>query len=218
MTLLETLDYYNLDYKFPRPTFQGPFGTDKELWGYISLFYNDFFKEFKNKQIKFVEIGTMYGGSLILWEKYFENAEIVGIELNPHHQYFIPKFNCGYGQLSDITFEQYLKNSNIKFYQNDAYDLNFIESNFEDNSIDILLDDGPHTLEFQKLVGDTYLNKIKKGGYIIIEDVVNSDIDKLIDYYNNRFDNIEVKLSFNESYKKPPYGGHHFNIVTVKKL
>jgi len=217
MNLLETLNYYNIDYQFPRPTFQGPFGTDKELWGYISLFYKDFFEPIKNSNIKLVEIGTMYGGSLYLWEKYFTNAEIVGIELNPHHHFTIPIEGVEYGQFSDTSFDEYLKTSNIKFYKNDAYDINFINSTFEDNSIDILLDDGPHTRYFQKIVTDLYYKKIKKGGYIIIEDVIPEDIDFLKNYYNDNCNNSEVTLAFSESYKKQPWGNERFNIITINK-
>ena len=42
---------------------------------------------------------------------------------------------------------------------------------FDDNSIDYLIDDGPHTFESQCYVITNWLSKVKPGGKIIIEDV-----------------------------------------------
>lgn len=227
MNLLETLKYYNLDLQNPRPTFQGPFGTDKELWGYISLFYKDFFEPYKYLDIKLVEIGTMYGGSLLLWEKFFKNADITGIELNPHHEFYIPNIskdkenNLPYESfgLSEVKFEDYLKKSKIRFYKEDAYKIEFVNRIFEDDSIDIILDDGPHTLHFQKLAADLYYQKLKKNGYLIIEDVTTNDVDELIRHCRNVCEGSLVEHSFNKSDLKKPWGNSiFFNIVTIKKI
>ena len=40
-----------------------------------------------------------------------------------------------------------------------------------DGGIDILIDDGPHTLQSHQKLLELYLPKMNKGGYVIIEDI-----------------------------------------------
>jgi len=219
MNLIETLNYYNLGHKTTIPTNEGPFGTDKELWGYISLFYSDYLADLQNKKINIVEIGTMYGASLMLWEKFFTKANVVGIELTPYHKFNVSVEGGEYGIYSEVSFEDYQKNSKrIKFYQQDAYDLDFINKTFKDESIDVLIDDGPHTNFFQKKVTEVYYNKIKKGGVIIVEDVVPSDIGSLLNYYKETCENSEVSHNYTNESREYCTTPGMFNIITIKKL
>ena len=51
--------------------------------------YHENFKEFRNKEITFVEIGIFQGGSLEIWKKYFgDKARIIGIDINPECKKF----------------------------------------------------------------------------------------------------------------------------------
>ena len=214
MNLLETLNYYNLDHSKSTLVMSNPFGTNKEMCGYISLYYSKLFEEFKNDHIKFVEIGSWYGGSLLLWEKFFTNGEIIGIDPNPQHNLYIPEAGKDIFIESNETFEDYLNKTNrIKLLQENAYNIDFIEMEFTDNSIDFLIDDGPHTRYYQSLVTDLYFKKVKPGGFIIIEDVIEDDIDFLINHYKISCPNSEIKLSFNNS----PWNKKLFNIITIKK-
>ena len=40
-------------------------------WSSYFQVYDKIFKKFKNKKIKFVEVGVANGGSLFIWKKYF---------------------------------------------------------------------------------------------------------------------------------------------------
>ena len=52
--------------------------------GYFQV-YEKIFSNYRNKKIKFVEIGVANGGSLFMWRNYFgKKAEIIGIDLNPN--------------------------------------------------------------------------------------------------------------------------------------
>ena len=49
---------------------------------YFSV-YEKIFNKYKNKDITFVEIGILNGGSLNLWKNYFgKNSKIIGASLN----------------------------------------------------------------------------------------------------------------------------------------
>ena len=53
-------------------------------WNNYFEIYENIFKKYENKKIKFVEVGIGNGGSLFMWRKFFGNkAKIIGIELNP---------------------------------------------------------------------------------------------------------------------------------------
>jgi hypothetical protein len=59
----------------------------------------------------------------------------------------------------------------------DAYDINTINK-FADNSLDYLIDDGPHTLNTQLISIKEWFKKIKSGGTLIIEDIQDWDNEK----------------------------------------
>ncbi len=45
--------------------------------------YDELFSPYKNKEITFVEIGILNGGSLSIWKKFLgDKARIIGIDLN----------------------------------------------------------------------------------------------------------------------------------------
>ena len=46
--------------------------------------YDELFQKYRGKKITFVEIGVKWGGSLLMWRKYFgKEARIIGIDLYP---------------------------------------------------------------------------------------------------------------------------------------
>lgn len=126
-------------------------GTDKEeVHHYVSSFYEDNFAKFENSKIDLLEIGIQFGGSLYLWNDYFQKGNIYGVDVV---------------DLTDSVIDSFPR---IKKFFNDAYDAKFAESLPD---FDIIIDDGPHTIDsFIKCV-DLYLPKVKNGGFLIIEDI-----------------------------------------------
>jgi predicted O-methyltransferase YrrM len=125
--------------------------TDKYQLGYIHEFYDKLFSSRQNQEIKLLEIGIYSGYSLLLWRDYFTKGEITGIDVN------------------------YCKNVDQKerinpIYTN-AYDLNFVDT-LPDEYYDIVIDDGPHTFESMHFFLTHYTKKLKKGGLLILEDII----------------------------------------------
>lgn len=140
---------WNAPLKELRP--QDCYGTDKNAsHDYINGFYEKEFIKYKYKKISLLEIGFCYGTSLHLWKEYFSQASIVGIDhadrLNEVHRNIegvTHIFKNGYSQtVADIL-----------------------------GDFDIIIDDGPHTLESQIMAINLYLPKLKKDGVFIVEDV-----------------------------------------------
>lgn len=127
--------------------------SDKEyLHKYISSFYDGKIGDKKTSHINILEIGIQYGYSLKLWEDYFTNANIYGIDIAnqlkvSYDSRVHTEFMNGY---SDEAI-RYFKNLNIKF--------------------DIIIDDGPHTIETQNYVCKNYKQFLNSNGILIIEDV-----------------------------------------------
>jgi len=142
------------------PASGGP-GTDKNTGhSYISHFYEDAFLPYREKKISLLEIGIARGDSLLLWDKYFvnntlifglDNYEMISLELQKH-----PKIK----KLFTEAYSEYTANMLPAF--------------------DIIIDDGPHSLESQQKSIQLYLSKVNPGGIFIIEDIQEeSSIDNL---------------------------------------
>jgi hypothetical protein len=64
-------------------------------------------------------------------------------------------------------------------------------------NLDIVIDDGPHTLESQLSCIDMYYPKINPGGMLIIEDIMNIDnanalVEKARNYKHQLFDSSKI--------------------------
>ena len=126
-------------------------GTDKEAkHKYCSAFYDNAFFDLKDKKLNILEIGIQNGSSLVLWNEYFKNSIIYGID----NTNFINDRLDSYPRIKTIIQDAYKKEltSNLPLF-------------------DIIIDDGPHTLESQIKFINNYFKKLNKNGKLFIEDV-----------------------------------------------
>ena len=95
-------------------------------WNSYFQVYEKIFSSYRNKKIKFVEVGVANGGSLFMWRKYFgKKAKIIGIDLNPNAK----------------NLEKY----GFKIYIGSQSDKSFWDKFFKkEGKIDLILDDGGH--------------------------------------------------------------------------
>ena len=135
-------------------------GTDHS---YIQNYYCNKFTPLKYNPIVMLEIGVYKGQSLRLWKEWFTNGIFYCIDIDDN---FIKKL-----QKNDPT---------IKSFTADAYTKEVVNK-FEDNFFDIIIDDGPHTLESQLFSIKNWIKKLKVGGLLIIEDIQNFEyVDQLV--------------------------------------
>lgn len=134
---------------------------------YINGYYSNEFTPIRNLKLKILEIGVHRGSSVKLLKDWFINSEITGID------------PFGYG-LPEDTANDVRKMGNIRIIEDDAYTERVLDM-FEDNSLDYIIDDGPHTLDSQLYSLKNWFNKLKPGGKLIIEDIQSIiDLDKLV--------------------------------------
>jgi hypothetical protein len=145
MNLKEILEKNNLnDYSYTH-------GTDKDtVHCYVSSFYEEAFAKYKNLKINMLEIGIFKGASLKLWSEYFDEANILGVDI------------------LDQVLPQFRELKNVDLMFDNAYSQTFLN---DDRKFNILIDDGPHTLESQLIFLNKYLPKMDKDSILIIEDV-----------------------------------------------
>ena len=137
--------------------------------------YDLLLSSYQNKQITFVEVGILDGGSLFMWRDFFgPEARIIGVDLNPAATKWVSHgFEIFIGDQGQDSFWK-------SFY-------------LQVGKIDVLLDDGGHTNNQQITTVINSIPAIKDGGLILIEDTHAS--------YVREFGN-PSKSSFQEFCKK----------------
>jgi hypothetical protein len=151
--------------------------------------YDELLTDFKNKEIVFLEVGVLEGGSLFMWKEFFgPKARIIGVDLNP-----LAKKWESYG------FEIFIGN------QNDEEFWKLLHKQI--GNVDVVLDDGGHTFRQQTTTALNVIPIINDGGQLIVEDTHTSYMTgfgnhkysfmkwaySLCDVINSRFSGFDTK-------------------------
>lgn len=147
-------------------------------WIHYFDVYDRHFSRFRNKDITILEIGVSQGGSLQMWKNYFgPKAKIYGVDVNPH---------C-----------KTLEEENIKIFigsQSDRKFLNTVKKSIP--RVDILIDDGGHTMEQQIVTYEEMFDHVKDKGVYLCEDLHTSYWLKWGGGYRRKGTFIEYSKSF----------------------
>ncbi len=128
-------------------------GKSCHKWEHYIPLYDFYFSKYRNKPIRFLEIGVQGGGSLCMWRKWFGNDAIIfGIDIDP---------NCkkhdgvdGQVRIGSQTNTQFLKS--------------VIE---EMGGVDLVLDDGSHNMPDIKTSIDFLFPLLNDSGLYMVEDL-----------------------------------------------
>ncbi len=158
-----------------------PGNTDKETHhSYISGFYEEAFKEYKNKDdLQILEIGIAHGGSINLWLHYFDDVYITGVDL------FLNE-----GIVKDAN--RFMYHERVNLVKKSGTDKEYIDT-LEDDFYDIIIDDGSHKIGDQVLSLKYMYSKVKRGGLYIIEDIESIEATKQLEFQEGW-----VKLDLNK--------------------
>ena len=156
------------------------YGTDKaekynngKGHGY-TRHYIKHIKKFKDKKIKFLEIGCGAGISAAAFTKYLKKSTAYCLDVN-------------------LTYVK-IKSKRINYYgldsSNKRHMLNFLKKyNQKKNSFDFIIDDGSHNLSDQLFSLNFFFKHLKKNSLYIIEDY------KFPNYFKRNNDVKELKIS-----------------------
>ena len=130
-------------------------GKVSDKWSSYLLVYDQILKNYRNMNVRLLEIGVQNGGSLEIWSKYFSNAKlIVGCDINP---------NCARLTYKDSRIHVLVGDAN-----SDEVKSNVIELS---PSFDIIIDDGSHQSSDIIKSFARYFPLLEDGGIYIIEDL-----------------------------------------------
>ena len=132
--------------------------TDKNtLHSYLPL-YQKLLINKKETAKNVLEIGIYHGGSIKLWNDFFKNATVYGLDII---------------HMNDVWEGIKNKEKIILHTSTDAYNKDFFTTHLLNKNIkfDFMLDDGPHTLESMKQFIKLYSQIMTDDGILIIEDV-----------------------------------------------
>ncbi len=116
-----------------------------------------------------LEIGIQRGGSIKLWNDYFINANIYGIDIDEG-----PKFLEKFKRVKCLKMNAYSQDS-IDYFSN------------QNIKFDFIIDDGPHTLESMIFMLIHYSKLLTPTGILIIEDIPSMEWAYLFERITNKY-------------------------------
>lgn len=122
-------------------------GTDKYEHGYCP-FYHKYLEHLRQSNISLLEIGVQEEHSIHMWNAYFPNADIHGIDIRFQRRTARATYHLLNVELQE--FEEYTKTC---------------------QEWDVIIDDGGHTMKQQQLALKLLWPKVKSGGIFIMEDL-----------------------------------------------
>jgi hypothetical protein len=135
---------------------------DKKLkvhkWHHYFKIYDRHFKQFIGKNPTILEIGVYHGGSLEMWNHYFDNkCQIYGVDIDP----------------SCLSVPDKLQSTNINITIGDQGSREFWLSYLKDKpKFDIVIDDGGHNMVQQIITyEELYFDHISDNGVYLCEDL-----------------------------------------------
>jgi hypothetical protein len=136
---------------------------DKEGWGDKGTLhsYIEIYENYMNKRnkIDILEIGVQKGHSIRMWQDYFVDSNVYGI---------------------DVTLNNVIYDGLNNVYVCDGTSEEQVNATFSDKKFDYVVDDGSHLIEHQIKSFDLFWPRIKKGGKYFIEDVNGDEAIKAI--------------------------------------
>jgi hypothetical protein len=122
-------------------------------WHHYFDIYHNHFRRYRGQPVTLLEIGVFHGGSLQMWKKYFgSKAKIYGVDIDPR---------C-----------KELEEDQIEIFIGDQADREFLrELKDKIGVVDIVIDDGGHTMLQQMTAFEELFPVVGETGIYLVEDL-----------------------------------------------
>lgn len=156
-------------------------GNCIDKWLHYFEIYDFWFNKYISKPVVILEIGVYQGGSLNMWRNYFgKEAQIFAIDINPLCKQFESK--------------------NTKIFIGSQEDRDFLrEVKSQIPEVDIVIDDGGHTMNQQIVSFEELYGHVKDGGIYLCEDLHTSYWEVYGGGYKKQGSFIEYSKNFIDS-------------------
>jgi cephalosporin hydroxylase len=178
------------------------YDTDKGTYhSYINK-YDELFAPFQDKRINFLEIGCLTCGSIKMFNEYFAQGHIYGIdnwEQNTDHMgQLLQNKGINLTQIVDDINQNYPK---VKLITCDSTNKDAVVKKLNGMKFEIIIDDGDHRTQSQFETFKNFIPLLEKGGVYVIEDVGNVQelLQVIINYITEN--NLNVSVTSNAWYK-----------------
>lgn len=140
--------------------------TDKNTdHSYLPL-YDELFLPHRHAVKNVLELGILFGGSIQLWRDYFSKATVTGVDVS---------LTAAAASKPDLE--------RVRYVVRDGYTRETLEY-LSDREYDLIVDDGPHTLQSMLFVAEHYSGLLSEGGILVIEDVPSMDwVPRILDAF-----------------------------------
>lgn len=125
-------------------------GTDKLAHGYLAH-YEHHFASLRDRPVRLLEIGIGPGGSLSLWQDYFERGAIAGLDINDKREFAAERIAVHRGDQSDAGLLRRIV--------------------AELGGVDVVIDDGSHVNAHVLASFTALFPLLSDGGWYVIEDM-----------------------------------------------
>jgi hypothetical protein len=182
--------------------------------------YDRIFLPYKDQPIKLLEIGVNNGGSAAVWEAYFPNATLFGIDIRSKKE--LKRRMKLFGITLSRTQINVVDQSNARALK--AYAK-------KNGPFDIIIDDGSHYCSHQILSFETLWPYLNVGGTYVIEDTTSSlgtnpvwkDAAELVDcsptcmeYFHTLVDTACMYIGKRSGQPRPPKLHRELQSITFK--
>jgi len=153
-----------------------------------SIYYEKYLKEFKDKEINILEIGSHEGRAIASFYYYFPNSKLYGANNNPFQIKFYSK------RIKSIFVDV----ASIKILTNLSKHYNF--------DFDLIIDDASHNLRDILITLSIFFKKLKKRGVYVIEDISQLNYVPELNQFNDKLtpkkilEKINNKEDFNSQF------------------
>jgi SAM-dependent methyltransferase len=147
------------------------FGDKGTEHSYIEV-YEEILKPYR-KSKNVLEIGIGQGHSLRMWDEYFSDAKVYGV--NTIYEVGLPEMI-------------YSGNHNIKIF--DTLELELVEQEYKGFLFDVIFEDASHLFYDSIALYNNFKYHVKAGGIYIIEDV--NDIDTFKKWFDDNVDKTKI--------------------------
>ena len=139
-----------------------------------AIFYEKYFKDLRNKKLRILEIGSHEGKGLAAFYYFFQNAFLIGANINPFQMKFYSK------RIDEI----YIDVSSKKILENFR---NYFKEGF-----DIIIDDASHNLRDILITLPILFKKLNPGGFYVIEDIDQFKVFKNLNPTNEKLTPLRI--------------------------
>ncbi len=148
------------------------------------VFYEKYFQNFKNKDLKILELGSHEGKGLAAFYYFFPHSSFLGANINPFQMKFCSR------RIEEI----YIDVSSKKILQN--------FSKYTDQNFDIIIDDASHNLKDILITLPILFKKLNPGGFYVIEDINQFEVFRNLNPTNEKLTPLKIlrNMAANKSF------------------